>query len=1035
MSRALTLAKGLLALLVILILVIGVPLLVWVSGLVPQQLPSLEQVTTALTSRDDTGQVLAAALGVAAVALWAMFTYSVLREVLAVIRGARIPTPTNPLNRSAAVLVGAVLAMGTTATTATAAASSEQPSLAQSITATDTTTEVTATETTAPAAGTSSTRSHETHHSITVQRHETLWSIAERELGDPTRYREIADLNDLTQPYTIATGQHLRIPGAQPRAVTVQPGDTLTGIATARGTTLTKLTEANPQISDPDVIDVGDVIALPSATPSRSKTRPAPETKAESPSTTTRRHPDSQDGPAEPPAPAPAPSKATSSPAAEAQPTTRPDAPAADDASSTGSSVDGLVSAAFLGGGAVLAAGAFTLLTRRRTAQRRHRRPGRSTPAPVVDLIPVEREIRAAGPPAVATLDSMDRALRALASADGPFPPIAAVELVGAQIIVHLSAITQLPTPWVGEGTRWVHEGEVQGSTQPDQEAPLPALVTVGTGPQGQVWLLNLEELGAVSITGDPDRGADLVRYMAAELAVNDWSQSVRVDLVDIATEIAAIDPGRIHIHDQAAQAAEELTTHAVSTIDRCADEGTTVPDARGKQTGDDLWTSCALLVAPHGDAAVLQAAHTAANAIGRAGAAVVSLADTDPEDDLITTITVSQDGQLVMPRTGLALTACSLPVDEARGIVQLLDQGREQRDEPMPIPEHTGDSDWRAMTDVAGALREEYTHPRDVELVDEPSSSLLPPEEETWIDRTATTVADVDRISPQVADSVRQELEDRDPGLDQDVVLWNAPACELPRLALLGPVTASVAGDPRAVLEDSRAYLTELLAYLALRPRGATMAEVSEAFGMSEGRVRSVIKSLRDWLGTNPRTGKPHLPNAKESRAAKIRGVGVYQVDDVLLDVDLFRRLRARGQARGEEGIEDLKTAMTLVGGIPFQQLRAGGWSWLADGDRPDHQMVYAITDVAHIVITRAIATNDAATALSTAEAAMAAVPHEEIARLDLVAALNAAGHGSSAAELQRTVLDEHDQGAPVDLSERTDRIVRDREWAKEAS
>ena len=212
-------------------------------------------------------------------------------------------------------------------------------------------------------------------------------------------------------------------------------------------------------------------------------------------------------------------------------------------------------------------------------------------------------------------------------------------------------------------------------------------------------------------------------------------------------------------------------------------------------------------------------------------------------------------------------------------------------------------------------------------------------------------------------------------------------------------------------------------------------MAEVREAFGLSDGRTRAVIKSLRDWLGTNPRTGKPHLPNAKDSRASKIRGVGVYQVDDVLVDVDLFRRLRARGQARGEHGIEDLKAALSLVQGPPFEQLRAGGWSWLAEGDRPDQQMVCAVTDVAHIVINHAIATNDGPVALATAEAVMAAVPYEEIARLDLVAAMSATGQRNIAAALRQSVLESDDEALPVDLSERTDRIVRDREWAKEAS
>ncbi len=66
-----------------------------------------------------------------------------------------------------------------------------------------------------------------------------------------------------------------------------------------------------------------------------------------------------------------------------------------------------------------------------------------------------------------------------------------------------------------------------------------PLLVTVGSDDGGRVWLLNLEDLAVVNITGDPTYMADFARYLAAELACNPWSDAVMVDCVGVAGEVA----------------------------------------------------------------------------------------------------------------------------------------------------------------------------------------------------------------------------------------------------------------------------------------------------------------------------------------------------------------------------------------------------------------------------------------------------------------------------------------------------------------
>ncbi len=107
----------------------------------------------------------------------------------------------------------------------------------------------------------------------TVQSGDTLSSIAAK-FGISLAALEAAN-PQITNPNLIYVGQVINIPGggsggggsspppSSTKTYTVQSGDTLSGIAAKFGVTLAALEAANPQITNPNLIYVGQVINIP----------------------------------------------------------------------------------------------------------------------------------------------------------------------------------------------------------------------------------------------------------------------------------------------------------------------------------------------------------------------------------------------------------------------------------------------------------------------------------------------------------------------------------------------------------------------------------------------------------------------------------------------------------------------------------------------------------------------------------------------------------------------------------------------------
>ncbi|MFF0149768.1 LysM peptidoglycan-binding domain-containing protein [Micromonospora sp. NPDC005203] len=222
---------GLGALAVLCALLVGAPiaLLAFAGNPLPDHLPTVAEIGTALTSRDD-GQLFLRALAVAGWFGWATFAFSVLVELGA--QTLRRPAPKLPgmsrQQKAAAALVGSVaLILAASPAAASAAAVYGAPAYASTNAPAAATlaapTRVGATpDTAAPLAqgglagraaapgGTSAT--DEAAPVYRVARGDYLGEVADRYLDEFGDYRQLAKLNKLDDPDRIRPGQLLRLP-------------------------------------------------------------------------------------------------------------------------------------------------------------------------------------------------------------------------------------------------------------------------------------------------------------------------------------------------------------------------------------------------------------------------------------------------------------------------------------------------------------------------------------------------------------------------------------------------------------------------------------------------------------------------------------------------------------------------------------------------------------------------------------------------------------------------------------------------------
>lgn len=977
--------SGVAALIGLAVLLVGIPAaLIALAG---NPIPSVDQLIQGFTQPDWTGSFATGhVLPIIGWIAWASFAIGIVSVIPAMIRGIEPPQIKGLAlqQNTGRALIGAVIIMITSFGGVAAASATEAPTVAPA--------SISIQQTISPQTPPAVTDQAPTEAkvadapTVTVQNGDSLWSLAESYLGDGNRYNEIAQLNygasqadggSLSQDHFINAGWTMKLPAdasvGNDKELTVAVGDTLESIAQAEYGDASKSTVIydasqsivqfdGTQIGNTDQILPGYRLIAPDAkasiAPASSEiTQDTPKAQPEETPAPVPSAPEVPVAEAE----VPAAEAATPTPSSQEQPTTQQAAPI--DAESIDSDTAAVVEAdagsefpvaTLWGAGGILAAGLLSVLGARRFRQQRRRKAGERIAMPAQDIAVTELELRAAEDPA--GVDDIDRSLHFLATwafdNDLPLPKLFAVRLSPQTVEVYLDQPARLPAPFEAvseDDCAWSIDPRDLPDFEPKTAAPYPALVTLGQDAADGHILVDLEQIGALNLAGDPEMTQGALTALAIELACSKWSEELRVSIVGFAPELpSAFDTGRVRyikdvpelVNNLAARAAKDAELLRELNIDSSH-------DARISAKTTDSWPPEIILLAQMPDDETAQKLAALVQDVPRVGIAAITQGHLAGEWAL----EISNDRTATLTPAGIELQAQIVAGDNYTNILSALRSTVERAVQAPPVQ--------REVT-----INSVIAHPIEESTTHEPDEAVTP-------------TAEIEDMAPEVvpntpAPLIELETRGRRPKPQDEEIRIELP--DAPFVRVLGNVrienTKGV--NPGSAKGGSAARATEVIAFLALHRKQST-EEYDQAIhpniAMTASKRNPLISRARKWLDSTT-DGQEYLAKFDVAKSYTL-------LEEIRTDWDIFQELVGDDVANASQA--RLEAALELVTGQPFQGVKATkrAWGW---SEIDQQEMIAAISDVAYEVAERARETNNPALMLKAALRGALVNPASEI-------------------------------------------------------